>query len=318
MELLVRSAILWSCISVAVAAPGLGAGVEYDVQPVDRSDAPVVVVLGETVRYQVTISVDSGDNEGLNFFSFDLLTSLGVDQDPDGAEFDSLIEELFDFLGPGLGTPSDDDILGFEGTQGFGNDSTTGVGQDGPQVLVTGELITASDTIGVFTVLVSENANTQLLAIGSGLISNDQIDTTIGPGFEIETVEADGDLDGDGVLNGDDNCPAQGNADQADVDGDGIGDVCDLEDGSDPDETDPIDEDEDEDDDGDDDDDDDNDEVDPLDFLGGADPTPLFIAFGVFLLPVILGALVGGPIAVPLGLVIGMIWAGIMFLIGFG
>lgn len=307
MEMLLRSAIVWSCISVAVAARSFGAGVEYDVQPLDRSDAPVVVVLGETVSYQVTIRVDSGDNEGLNFFSFDVLTSLGVEQDPDGAEFDSLIEELFNFLGPGLGSPSDDDILGFEGTQGFGNDSTTGVGQDGAQVLVTGELITPSDTIGVFTVLVSENANTQLLDIGSGLISNAQIDTTIGPGFEIQTVEADGDLDGDGVLNGDDNCPSQGNADQADGDSDGIGDVCDREDGSDPDD-DPIDDDEDP---------PPDDEVDPLDFLGGADPTPLFVGLGIFLLPVILGALVGGPIAVPLGVVLGMIWAGIMFLVGF-
>src|SRR5436305_1900153 len=37
----------------------------------------------------------------------------------------------------------------------------------------------------------------------------------------------DGDCDGDGVLDGDDNCPAQPNADQRDADGDGVGDVCD-------------------------------------------------------------------------------------------
>ena len=35
----------------------------------------------------------------------------------------------------------------------------------------------------------------------------------------------DGDCDGDGVLDGDDNCPAQPNADQRDADGDGVGDV---------------------------------------------------------------------------------------------
>jgi len=37
----------------------------------------------------------------------------------------------------------------------------------------------------------------------------------------------DDDLDGDGVLNVDDNCPSTANADQSDIDGDGIGDVCD-------------------------------------------------------------------------------------------
>lgn len=37
-----------------------------------------------------------------------------------------------------------------------------------------------------------------------------------------------GDNDGDGVLNGGDNCPSNANANQADCDGDGTGDVCDL------------------------------------------------------------------------------------------
>jgi hypothetical protein len=44
----------------------------------------------------------------------------------------------------------------------------------------------------------------------------------------------DPDKDGDGVLNGADNCPDVANADQADADGDGIGDACD------PDSTPPI------------------------------------------------------------------------------
>ncbi|TNF34704.1 MAG: DUF4215 domain-containing protein [Deltaproteobacteria bacterium] len=39
------------------------------------------------------------------------------------------------------------------------------------------------------------------------------------------------DVDNDGVLDGDDNCPAVKNADQEDYDGDGLGDVCDPEDG---------------------------------------------------------------------------------------
>ena len=37
----------------------------------------------------------------------------------------------------------------------------------------------------------------------------------------------DDDKDGDTILNTDDNCPETANEDQADIDGDGLGDVCD-------------------------------------------------------------------------------------------
>lgn len=40
------------------------------------------------------------------------------------------------------------------------------------------------------------------------------------------SIDPDGDIDGDGVLNDVDNCPQVANADQADVDNNGIGDVC--------------------------------------------------------------------------------------------
>ncbi|MBT4604374.1 hypothetical protein HOC01_01925 [archaeon] len=52
----------------------------------------------------------------------------------------------------------------------------------------------------------------------SGSISTDTIDLT---------VYADD--DGDGVPNVDDNCPDEANADQSDIDSDGFGDVCDLQ-----------------------------------------------------------------------------------------
>ena len=38
--------------------------------------------------------------------------------------------------------------------------------------------------------------------------------------------DSDGDDDGDGIPNGQDNCPAIPNPDQSDADGDGVGDVC--------------------------------------------------------------------------------------------
>jgi len=37
------------------------------------------------------------------------------------------------------------------------------------------------------------------------------------------------DTDGDGIIDADDNCPGTSNADQADFDGDGIGDACDAD-----------------------------------------------------------------------------------------
>ena len=50
---------------------------------------------------------------------------------------------------------------------------------------------------------------------------------SLGDNKEIILDIANKDNDGDGILNIDDNCPETANADQADLDSDGIGDVCD-------------------------------------------------------------------------------------------
>ena len=47
---------------------------------------------------------------------------------------------------------------------------------------------------------------------------------------QIVIASAGEDADGDGLANESDNCPALANADQADLDGDGAGDVCDADD----------------------------------------------------------------------------------------
>ncbi len=295
-------------LAVALSASGIvpiarAADVKYDLAPAHGALSPVVVVSGTPVAYEVFITVNESDNEGLNFFSFDVLTNLELEQTLDNTEFDALILDLFDFLGPNLGTPSGDDIFGFEGTQGFGTDSTIGVGHDGGQRLLIGEVATPSDQTGIFTVRVSEDTNTQLLDIGEGLISDADITTTVGSGFEIELVDPAEDLDGDGIPNADDNCPADANPEQEDADSDGFGDACDSDDGVDPD-PDPGDN-------GDGGDGNDDPAPNPVSgfwgFLLGLELPPLAVALVLFMIPAIFGFLIGGNIFAPLGILLGLI-----------
>jgi len=52
-------------------------------------------------------------------------------------------------------------------------------------------------------------------------------DSDLNTGMETVTIMVTDDIDGDGVLDVDDNCPNDANPGQEDHDGDGIGDVCD-------------------------------------------------------------------------------------------
>jgi hypothetical protein len=66
-------------------------------------------------------------------------------------------------------------------------------------------------------------------ATGTG---NSRFITGVGyvDGISVDSLGAGGDGDGDGVPDASDNCPAVANADQADIDGDHHGDVCDPDD----------------------------------------------------------------------------------------
>ena len=181
--------LLLSVACILSASPALSAAtVLYDVRPVvggqpvvkeNPEDQPRVTVLpGTEVAYQVTALVTSApedpanpvprdaqgrDNNGLSFFRFDLLTTLGVVQGPADA-FVPPVDEAFRLL-PSLGQVAGQDILQITGAQDtltFTGSLTAGIGWDEPQPLVEGWLITgqldASETEAEFTVQVGPNA----------------------------------------------------------------------------------------------------------------------------------------------------------------
>jgi hypothetical protein len=51
----------------------------------------------------------------------------------------------------------------------------------------------------------------------------------IGDNSDLFPYDADNDIDGDGLRANEDNCPLVANADQADLDGDNVGDACDSD-----------------------------------------------------------------------------------------
>lgn len=76
-----------------------------------------------------------------------------------------------------------------------------------------------------------KNYNWPLILLVTALLSlaGCKSDSMVVPDGAVGGDVALSDADGDGVLNGEDNCPLAPNPDQSDIDGDGVGDACDSD-----------------------------------------------------------------------------------------
>jgi hypothetical protein len=193
-----------------------GAVVTYLVSPTDidpDANGIYTVAPGATIDYELYVLVESGslsdapntpppatpDNNGLSFFSVDILTDFGVQQFPlDG--FSLLIVQNF-FTTPLLGTPTGDDILSISAGQAqFATTAVSGIGQGSFQLLGGGQLRTPN-RIGSFTVQIGPNSRANVLSLGS-----EQAEIFPDPGLTIRTLSAsppDGNGDGNGSGDGD-------------------------------------------------------------------------------------------------------------------
>lgn len=116
---------------------------------------------------------------------------------------------------------ADDDCQNCPGAQWAGTNATmTEYAYDFVANAAVGETDLTGENNVIFRIVFHSDPNVN----EEGVIIDD---------FTVEGVQDDDDDDNDGVLDVDDNCPLIGNADQADNDGDNIGDVCDPDDDND-------------------------------------------------------------------------------------
>jgi len=208
--------VLWLATTASAAT------VTFAIQP-QAGDASqeIVVTPGGLVAYEITALVTSDDAEtpdhnGLSSFIVDVLTDLGVIQDPVD-ELDADIAETFTYM-TSLGLPSDDDILDIGGSQDIllGDDALTlNIAVDQAQVLARGSLI-APAIEGTFTVAISTESEATVFAswnTSEMMVAN----TAIGDGFAIRTDFSAGDDTGDDT---EDNTGDGGNTDNGTIDTD--------------------------------------------------------------------------------------------------
>ncbi len=211
--------------------PGDWTGVVYGVPSGPNPTLHVLVYAGQTyfgASYEVTITdlgVTPPDDHADDFVSATPIPTdgtptaglVGYIGDLDYFRFTLMAQRVYAIEMKGLDSPDSGlagaTLFGLDGTSqlGFTGWSYAGPGVDGDWVRV------------LYYVPAGEAGDYYASALGFDFV----------PGaYEIRVIVGQGqpgDFDGDGIPDGTDNCPTVPNPDQADTDGDGIGDCCDSD-----------------------------------------------------------------------------------------
>jgi hypothetical protein len=204
------------------------------------SDAATDDLFGESVAVSGTTAIigarfddDGGDASGSAYY-FDLLScgaacnEVGKLTASDAAALDSFgFSVAISGTTAVVGATSNDDLgdLNRAGAAYDFNLSTCGAACNETRKLTASDA-TDGDDFG-WSVAVSETTAVV------GATKDDDAGDRSGSAYIFELAVVDPDTDGDGIPDGDDNCPADFNPDQTDTDDDGLGDACDDDDDND-------------------------------------------------------------------------------------
>lgn len=193
-----RRALAAWMIGLIASSGATAAVVTYDI----RATGSTTVAPGGSVNYELTATVDTGDNGGLTVFVTSIVTNTGVAQPPITG-FGNQIQSGWSLSQ--FGTPNADDLLNIGRGQINFNNYITGIGQSGPAVLAFGA-VTMPNTPGTYFVRAGDDhaENDQSIAnvatpggdgsFGAGVV--------FGPGFNV-TVQAQNDDPGGDPNDGD-------------------------------------------------------------------------------------------------------------------